>query len=335
MTVFLCEVNLFLVLLTMCAGASLAGNHHTISGQTVQLSSDVPLPYQLRAEDFEINGFDCGISGSPKLIVNGSAATEGQFPWMVHLKIYPAAGVNPSRCGGTIITRRHVLTAAHCVVLGEKRAFAIDVLYGNNDVNKATEVSVEKMMPHPHYDALLSLNDIGILLVVEPFRYSKDAGPVCLPPRKMDVLGKLVLASGWGFTVPGGPWADYLQYTTLTVIPDRVCLKKHMRPYRKDIVLCAEQNNTSVCHGDSGGPISIKIENDRFVQVGITSHGFDACPSYGVVFTRVDTFMPWIKTYIGKHSAYSALEVRDIPFTSYAFSSKDTPYESPHELFAC
>lgn len=56
---------------------------------------------------------DCGKKSNIKLS-GGEAAKIGEFPWIVLLK-YKTSG-RPFLCGGSLISDRFVLTAAHCVV---------------------------------------------------------------------------------------------------------------------------------------------------------------------------------------------------------------------------
>lgn len=53
---------------------------------------------------------DCGRSASKiNRIVGGTDASFGQFPWQAFVQ------VGGSRCGGALISSRHVVTAGHCV----------------------------------------------------------------------------------------------------------------------------------------------------------------------------------------------------------------------------
>lgn len=56
----------------------------------------------------------CGQVSGDK-ISNGEQASLSEFPWMALLE-YDTVGKNKYLCGGSIITNRYVLTAAHCVV---------------------------------------------------------------------------------------------------------------------------------------------------------------------------------------------------------------------------
>lgn len=51
-----------------------------------------------------------------KKIVGGAVSKKGAWPWIALLG-YDDASSSPFKCGGTLITARHVLTAAHCVLV--------------------------------------------------------------------------------------------------------------------------------------------------------------------------------------------------------------------------
>ena len=61
----------------------------------------------------QFNTCNCGLRNSQQnenRIVGGNEAKVGEFPWIVFIKIFGGPGF----CGGTLITRNHVMSAAHC-----------------------------------------------------------------------------------------------------------------------------------------------------------------------------------------------------------------------------
>jgi len=57
---------------------------------------------------------NCGNKGNPK-VSGGKTARPGDFPWVALLK-YKINDPRPFRCGGSLISERHILTAAHCII---------------------------------------------------------------------------------------------------------------------------------------------------------------------------------------------------------------------------
>ena len=91
-----------------------------------------------------------GLSGSAEFqrgragrILGGPAAEEGNFPWMVSL-VYLERNI----CGGVLISRKHVLTAAHCFDTRDWRRGEINVRLAQVDISQREEAGTAANISH-------------------------------------------------------------------------------------------------------------------------------------------------------------------------------------------
>jgi len=242
----------------------------------------------------------CGMKNvQTSKIVGGHPANKHEYPWMVALVVRGRNKLIKPFCGGSLITERHVLTAAHCVINKKDGriwdAWTIQVLLFKHrtdgsdlDYNRYNVSNIEN---HDY-----RYNDISILTIDRPVHPS-FLMPVCLPadPNKK-YEGQVATATGWGRLRFRGPHPDVLMEVDLTVTTDKVC-KAEYPLIRDSIQMCAIAPGKSVCHGDSGGPLIVE-ENGRWTLVGVASSGGECVkPGSPGVFVRVTGIMDWIKKH--------------------------------------
>ena len=66
-------------------------------------------------------------------------------------------------------------------------------------------------------------------------------------------------------------------------------------------MICAgyAEGGKDACDGDSGGPLTIKLNDDRWVLVGIVSNGIKCAePNMPGVYTNVPYYVDWINQII-------------------------------------
>jgi secreted trypsin-like serine protease len=258
---------------------------------------------------------ECGCPAiSPQLtsrIVNGEAAVPNSWPWQLLLVDFSLTGVPLSYCGASLITPRHVLTAAHCVFGWSPRYVGVfPRLHGFNisswNMNDAS--IAERIYVHESYDDATLNDDVAVIKLRTPISTDERVSLVCLAPSSMgdqDLKeGEPLVATGWGameFVNRTRP--TQLQQVRLQYVPQvhplctpLVGSADSARPGQ----MCAGFPPRAVCFGDSGGPLvrSIVHSNGKtyWQQVGIMSGTVDCGNEapFPDVYARVSYYNSWI-----------------------------------------
>ncbi|XP_059610078.1 uncharacterized protein LOC132257256 [Phlebotomus argentipes] len=252
-----------------------------------------------------INDPRCGISiakqTAQRRIVGGDDAGFGSFPWQAYIRI------GSSRCGGSLISRRHVVTAGHCVARASPRQ--VHVTLGDYVINSAVEplpaytFGVRRIDVHPYFKFTPQADryDVSVLTLERPVHYMPHIAPICLPEKNEDFLGKFGWAAGWGALNPGSRLRPKtLQAVDVPVIDNRVCERWHRSNGINVVIypemLCAgyRGGGKDSCQGDSGGPL-MHEKSGRWYLIGIVSAGY-SCANRGQpgIYHRVAYTVDWI-----------------------------------------
>ncbi|XP_055585480.1 plasminogen-like [Uranotaenia lowii] len=237
----------------------------------------------------------CGNKETGAKIVGGMTAPENKYSWMAALYYN-----NKFICGGSLITDRYVITAAHCVFRTDPARFRIQFLVHNrtNPTSSSVERSVKSIKSF-FYNILTNNNDLALLELMFPVNVGDQLVPICLPPANDKLYeGKMAVVTGWGKTAVGG-LAATLQELPVPILTNTACRKAGYWGFQiTNKMLCAGylEGGRDSCQGDSGGPLQI-FNNDtrRYELAGVVSWG-RACAqkNYPGVYTRISKFLRWI-----------------------------------------
>ena len=222
--------------------------------------------------------------GSPQIDNTwNTVAYYGQFPWQARLEVKNRSST--VRCGGVIITDRHVITAVSCVedVIHEHMEVRVGALrqgwrqddeqvFGVDFVHKFRKFHDSP----PTYIALLRLKlrgDVGI-------EFGPHVQPACLPDLDVHAVytpGTACEVSGWGSATNGG--TELLRGAAAPLVSGAVCSAPDV--YGGDAgsgteTLCAGpvSGGPGACGEDSGAPLVCRNStSNQFVVFGVSLAG--------------------------------------------------------------
>ncbi|KAJ2488520.1 hypothetical protein IWW37_004750 [Coemansia sp. RSA 2050] len=298
--------------------------------------------------------------GAVGRILGGSNASPNMFPFIVHL----FKDGNPF-CGGALISKDWVLTAAHCVadkdsngssgagsyVVGNPSSFKVG--YGTNGGSLADSVEVESINVNAGFDPVWYTSDIALLKIKSNSDLVAKAKPLGISTANISA-GQRLTTAGWGQTSnENSGQSNTLKYAQLVTADEATCkLGAADWNGQNGRYVCTSYSATpriGTCFGDSGGPLLIST-GSGYSLLGLVSFDVNTqdstntkCAQVGNVsyFTRVSSYLTYIssvtgiadRTLIGGSAPWShdAAESSDKEEPTSASSSSSTTAEKKDE----
>ncbi|XP_012993513.1 elastase-1 isoform X2 [Esox lucius] len=190
-------------------------------------------------------------------VVGGEVAKPHSWPWQISLQ-YKSGSSYYHTCGGTLIKKGWVMTAAHCV----------------------------------------TVFDIALIKLSTPATLNSAVQLAVLPPSGQILPNNNpCYITGWGRTSTGGSLSNSLKQAYLPSVDYKTCSgPTWWGSTVKPTMVCAGGGSNAGCQGDSGGPLNCQVGGRYYVH-GVTSFVSSAGCNVirkPTVFTRVSAYTDWI-----------------------------------------
>ncbi|GLH15205.1 Chymotrypsin-2 [Gryllus bimaculatus] len=193
-------------------------------------------------------------------------------------------------CGGSIISKHWVLTAAHC--LNSTNPFHYHVRAGSNyfmfggTIYEVSRIHRFKEFNHKNRDY-----DVGLVRIAGEFTYGPLVQPISLSnsaPRP----GTSATIAGWGLTSHNGSFSTHLRAVRLSVAPQTSCRRTFALMNERRFCAGPAPGGGAACAGDSGGALVA-----AGVQLGVQVASRCDLPEAPTIFMNVAYFRDWIEFY--------------------------------------
>ncbi len=228
------------------------------------------------------------------LVVGGVAVRKGELPFQVSLQFLS----DTHFCGGALIKKNWVLTAAHCV----QGSSAIKIVIGllNQSEKQDAEVfTTLKIISHPQFDANTLDYDYALIQLSGNSKYR----PIELNKSEIDIplINDKLFAwtSGWGTTSEDSyDLTDLLLKVELPLVSKDTC--NSAAAYNGQVLdrmICAgfPLGGKGACQGDSGGPLFIRQAKGNYTLIGIGSwaEGCGKKNKFGI-YSKINVVVDWL-----------------------------------------
>ncbi|XP_062549427.1 brachyurin-like [Armigeres subalbatus] len=233
-------------------------------------------------------------SVSASRITNRQEALPGQFPYQAALVVNFTDGIG--MCGGSILTQKFILTAAHCVydALGGTAIMGAHNIRLTEPTQQRISFDADDINMHSGYTYISPHNDIATIRLNDLMIFNDRVVPIKLPTAADIRTFTYFTGTVSGFGQTSNDTSEVLMFLRKPTITNMECFRYWGNWVDHRNICLSGAGGPASCVGDSGGPLTVKV--GAIVQVGIVSFGTPGlcCIGSPSVYVRVSHYRKWI-----------------------------------------
>lgn len=258
-------------------------------------------------------------TNSSEYMVGGEDIKYGEYPQFVRIQVKIRGKFSDGLCGGSLISRTHVITAGHCTQIkesGSKRNYTkfkpenFKVILGDHKRNEKDKYEEERNVKHITYSSRFNIPDeegsrydYAILTLDKPVKFNNYIQPACLPYEPLNIKANTIChVVGVGITkfdkAGSHEFAKAIQKMRIRRTSCKSWGFKHDDRSRHCFTKFGAKGDT--CGGDSGGPVLCLDHKNRWTLMGMVSYGAEACDGsettgWVAVYSRIQAMLGLIR----------------------------------------
>ena len=233
--------------------------------------------------------FDPSSTENGRRIIGGYAAGTDDFPWTVLIN---RIGGNSITCTGSVVSKRWIVTAAHCILNDLNTGYKSQLPLGNTQVvigcanlasSKCVKYNVKTLTAHPCYTPSYDQDHDDIAMMELDTDVHLDPSQFAFVDGVQGIAdfaeGSTVTIAGFGMTSTAPHGSSTLMRAEINVATRAFC--EQQNPYSRtmgyinfaNVVCTGGPSGKDSCNGDSGGPIIFRNASGTSWLVGVLSKG--------------------------------------------------------------